>query len=178
MVLAGGRSKRFGRDKRFFRLGNKTLLEIAVERLGEVCDGVYIAADSRGITVRGACTLEDEVRYGGPILGIANALKWLGQYPLLTLPVDMPYVDSELLKDMVELLRIHKGKNIALEFKGNILPFPGIYTRDVLDYIMGGGKPFVRGFWEWAVGRRCLLEVAGRRSLRTFTNLNYPPNLE
>ena len=53
VVLAGGRSSRFGSDKALAELGGKPLLAHAVERLGAWCDDVVVAgretAAARGI---------------------------------------------------------------------------------------------------------------------------------
>jgi len=48
LVLAGGRSLRFGADKALASLGGRTLLEIAVARLGQVCTETAVSAPLGG----------------------------------------------------------------------------------------------------------------------------------
>jgi molybdopterin-guanine dinucleotide biosynthesis protein A len=44
-ILAGGKSRRFGSDKRFFKLNDKTLLEIMCKKLRAVFETKYISTE-------------------------------------------------------------------------------------------------------------------------------------
>jgi len=71
-VLAGGQSSRFGSDKALARLGGRTLLELAVERLSGWCGAVVVI----GRAEAPAPVVADWPRPGmGPLGGIAGALR-------------------------------------------------------------------------------------------------------
>ena len=48
VILAGGKSRRMGRDKLSLPQGNTTVLNAAVERFSAVFDRVYISVRDRG----------------------------------------------------------------------------------------------------------------------------------
>ncbi|HEY3695955.1 molybdenum cofactor guanylyltransferase [Phenylobacterium sp.] len=105
LVLAGGRSRRFGREKAAAELGGLTLLERAHRRLAAVCSQVAVSAPAGAAAERlagslGAPLLPDP--YGaprGPLSGVLAGLDWaLGQREelLITLPCDAPLLPDDL----------------------------------------------------------------------------------
>lgn len=88
VVLAGGRSSRFGSDKAMAVLDGRTLLDRAVERLNDWCNAVVVA----GRNEAPAPTLPDWPRPGlGPLGGIAAALRHAvanGHQTVLSIGVD------------------------------------------------------------------------------------------
>jgi len=171
LVLAGGRSRRFGGDKRFFRINGRTLLEIAVENLRRVCDRVYVASDRSDLPVK-ARVMPDEERYRGPLYGICYALRYASERTFLVLPVDMPYVSIRLLGKLY--MYGISGFNVTIRFGGEVFPFPGVYSRDVLLYLEESANGRVMDFVLWAErrGRMRSLEVEDGDELM---NLNFPP---
>ena len=105
LILAGGRSQRFGAEKAAALLGGLTLLERAHGRLSAVCRQVAVSAPVGGAAAAlaerlGAPLLPDP--YGaprGPLSGILAGLDWaLGEREelLLTLPCDAPLLPDDL----------------------------------------------------------------------------------
>jgi molybdopterin-guanine dinucleotide biosynthesis protein A len=106
LVLAGGRSRRFGSDKRLAVLDGKPLLEIAVGKLRSVCSGrIMIAA---GATVgeveptKGAVVIADCVQSCGPLAGILSGLL-RSQSGVLVLACDLPWVRISTLRSLARL---------------------------------------------------------------------------
>lgn len=72
VVLAGGRSRRFGSDKALALLGGRSLIETAVATLAAWCDEVVVAGREHGP----APTIADWPKPGcGPLGGIAAGLR-------------------------------------------------------------------------------------------------------
>lgn len=71
VVLAGGRSSRFGSDKALAQVNDRTLLSIAVDRLSGWCDHVVIAGRDYGPA---PCIPDWPGPDMGPLGGIAAAL--------------------------------------------------------------------------------------------------------
>ncbi len=101
LVLAGGRSSRFGSDKRHAVLGGKTLLEIAVDKLRAICSGtVMIAAGSRVDEIaapKGVVVIPDAVQGAGPLGGILSGLLRT-RTGILVLACDLPWVRQSTLR--------------------------------------------------------------------------------
>ena len=97
VVLAGGRSRRFGRDKALATIAGVTLLEMALDVLRDQCDQVCVA----GRLVAGVMTTSDWPAPGmGPLGGIAGALRMaveLGHAQVLSTAVDIPDLPGDLL---------------------------------------------------------------------------------
>ncbi len=96
VVLAGGASRRMGRDKARLRLDDSSLVERAVTRLRRVTDKVLIAD-------RGRRVLPDERSVpdgpgGGPAAGLLGAAAVYPDHDLLALACDLPAVTTELLE--------------------------------------------------------------------------------
>ena len=100
VALAGGASRRMGRDKAGLRLGGRTLLESAVIRLAEVCAEVLVADRGRGSMPAGLAEPILAVADGhghGPAAGILGAAAARPERPLLVLACDLPRIPSALL---------------------------------------------------------------------------------
>lgn len=72
VVLAGGRSSRFGSDKALAVLGGKRLLDHAVERLGAWCDDVVVAGRESAVAKGIPDWPQPDM---GPLGGIAAGLR-------------------------------------------------------------------------------------------------------
>ncbi|MFO0991096.1 MAG: molybdenum cofactor guanylyltransferase MobA [Hyphomicrobiales bacterium] len=102
-ILAGGRSRRMGHDKRLAKLANRSLIEHAIARLKPQVDRLLINANddpsiylATGFPVR-ADPVPD---YAGPLAGILAALIWaeeINAKALITVPSDAPFFPADLV---------------------------------------------------------------------------------
>jgi len=94
LVLAGGRSRRMGRDKAQLPIAGSTLLDWQKRRFGTLGLRVYHSGPG-GI-------LDARSDYPGPLAGMAAAVR---AYPdiaaWLVVPVDMPGLDPERLRPLL-----------------------------------------------------------------------------
>ena len=76
VVLAGGKSKRFGEDKSKVILGDKTLLEHTLHKIKSKFNNVVIVSNnsfSKDYTIIKDC-VEGQL---GPLVGVLSAMKWV-----------------------------------------------------------------------------------------------------
>lgn len=102
VVLAGGLSRRMGRDKGELLLGGSTLAERAAAKLAAVCPEVVVADRGRGI-VPGLPSVADEPGAAGPAAGLLGAARARPGRPLLALACDLPAVPVALLAGIAEI---------------------------------------------------------------------------
>lgn len=103
-VVAGGESRRMGRDKALLPWGEATLLDHAVRRLEPCCDGVRILCGPQlRYTDRGFPTDVDAVPGAGALGGILTGLLALQDGLGLFLAIDVPRVPVALLRRLIEL---------------------------------------------------------------------------
>jgi molybdopterin-guanine dinucleotide biosynthesis protein A len=110
VVLAGGRSRRFGGvDKARLPLGGRTLLQRAVQTLtplSRTC--VVVGGHAAGTDVP---TLPDAYPGGGPLGGILTALEAIETSHALILAVDLPFIPGTVLES---LRHAGAGKEVAV----------------------------------------------------------------
>ncbi len=114
LVLAGGRSSRFGREKAGVELDGQLLIARVVDVLARGCDRVAVnarlgsqAADFA--TAQGLDLLSDNpADPEGPLAGIKAGLSWAAggeANALLTTPCDTPFLPQDLVARLVESSR-------------------------------------------------------------------------
>src|SRR2546430_11120770 len=74
VILAGGLSRRMGRDKAALPAGEGTLIEHLARRLAPVVDETIIAGGSAGQTLPGVTAVDDRFPGLGPLAGIHAGL--------------------------------------------------------------------------------------------------------
>jgi molybdenum cofactor guanylyltransferase len=96
-VLAGGRSSRMGTDKALLQLAGKPLIQHAVTKLRRICANVHILGSNPALA--SYAPLVPDIHPGcGPIGGIEAALTHSSYDWNLILPVDVPFLPTELLQ--------------------------------------------------------------------------------
>lgn len=95
-VLAGGKSSRMGSDKALLQLGERALVEIAVEKLRGFCAAVSIVSGREELGTF-APVVKDLRSDAGPGAGIEAGLAACSQEWAMFVPVDVPLVPGEFL---------------------------------------------------------------------------------
>ena len=98
VVLAGGRSQRFGGvDKTRLPLRGRTLLQCAVDALAPVTTACLVIG---GTPVTGATVVPDRYPGAGPLGGLLTALDTIDSSHALILAADLPFISGSLLRDV------------------------------------------------------------------------------
>lgn len=179
VVLAGGASKRMGIPKERLNFCGVSLLQLAVKRLGLVCDRVVISRKLRHGD-EPVEVIEDLPGLRGPLAGIVSALSAFEGEGILSLPVDTPFVPAGIL---FEVLRKREGADVVLpEVRGVIHPTIGFYRRSLLGVLQqeamkGELSPAriverTRGLRRKAIGEKELLRYGDPEKL--LFNVNNP----
>ncbi len=103
-VLAGGQSRRMGRDKAQLPFRGRTLLEHALATARALTPAVWIVG-ARVRFERWAPVVEDQFAEHGPLAGIHAALRASPAELNVVLAVDTPFVTPELLRYLLERAR-------------------------------------------------------------------------
>lgn len=134
-VLAGGRSRRMGRDKAFLPLGRSTLIEETVRPLERFFDEVLIAV-SPGQTAPPLPwkTVEDDVAGEGPLRGILTGLRSARNEACFILACDAPGLSPAVVRKIVDA---SEGVDIAVAVTDGGLrePLLGVYRKSVISEI-------------------------------------------
>jgi molybdopterin-guanine dinucleotide biosynthesis protein A len=126
IVLAGGRSARFGRDKLREPIEGRPLLEHAIEAVRQVADEVIVVAGvddtpSLGADVR----LVHDVRpFEGPLAALAVGLASTDAERCLVVGGDMPSLVPAVLRRLIEALDDGSIDAAVLDADGHHRPLP------------------------------------------------------
>jgi molybdopterin-guanine dinucleotide biosynthesis protein A len=128
IVLAGGRSSRFGSSKLDADLGGATVLERTIDALRPVCDELIVVG--RAGSLPGVRYLPDERPFEGPAAGLATGLAAATGEMALVVGGDMPVLGARLLRLLLEALRSAPGMvAVVLEEAGEPRPLPAAVRR-------------------------------------------------
>jgi molybdopterin-guanine dinucleotide biosynthesis protein A len=142
VVLAGGKSKRFGEDKNQIKLGDKTLLEHVLSKISNKFDETLIVSShnveikkSENITIIPDCF--DDF---GPLAGVLSSMKWVKdnqkQYKwVATFPSDTPFFNISIIEEYKK--RINKNDSSLYFIKSNNKRHNifGLWSIDLLDVL-------------------------------------------
>ncbi|MDQ7842264.1 MAG: molybdenum cofactor guanylyltransferase [Armatimonadota bacterium] len=153
IILAGGRSRRLGRDKRDVIVGGVALLDRAVALCAPLVDGLLIVAREAGPPRRGVPVVADEISDRGPMAGVLTGLRRSRHPRMLVIPVDMPLLTAEFLRF---LIRIAPEAEITVpRWERGIEPLVAVYTRSCLG-------PLADALARGATALHAFIQSAGR----------------
>ena len=101
VVLAGGRSSRFGSNKAMANFDGKSFLEHSIELLTPFCKEVIISGKKELYEHTGLTVWEDIYPNIGPLGGIYTALNYSATSSVLIVSCDMPFITSDILAKMI-----------------------------------------------------------------------------
>lgn len=128
-ILAGGLSRRMGREKAFLELGGRTLLSRAVDLANSIAPNARIVApQEKFLTI--ARTIEDVFPDGGPLAGIHAALSCTTTELNLMLAVDLPFVQADFLVYLAAQASQVSALVTVPEAGKRLQPLCAIYRRD------------------------------------------------
>jgi molybdopterin-guanine dinucleotide biosynthesis protein A len=134
VVLAGGRSSRFGRDKLAEPFRGRPLLHHAVLAAASVATEVLVLIPAvgdapglpRAILGEGATIsiVRDPEPFGGPLVAVLAGLERAREPLALVLGGDMPDLSRDVLVRLVRALDASEADAVALAFRGRRQPLP------------------------------------------------------
>jgi molybdenum cofactor guanylyltransferase len=127
LVLAGGQSRRMGRDKTRIEVAGVPLVRRVADRLGEVCERVLVASgDGSSFIDIGLEEVADPVGFSGPLAGIVAGLEAAETELGAVVGADMPEVSPAV---HVRLAQAWRGEAAVVPLVGErIQPLHGVYA--------------------------------------------------
>ena len=139
VVLAGGKSKRFGEDKSQVKLHGKILIDYILSEIMDQFNEILVVTnnpikfkDSSKIL-----TTKDIEEGLGPLGGILTAMKWIKDQKkdyewISTFPSDTPFFTNKELKIFYENIDIKKSKLFFIKNKETRHNIFGLWSLDLL----------------------------------------------
>ncbi|MDC1126955.1 molybdenum cofactor guanylyltransferase [Candidatus Pelagibacter sp.] len=161
VVLAGGKSQRFGEDKSQVKLGDKILIDYILSEIIDEFNEVLVVSNN-SINFRKSkkiSLIKDFKKDLGPLGGVLTAMKWVKDNNkdyqwISTFPVDTPFFKNQILKDFLKNINQDEDKLFFIKSNNTRHNIFGIWSIDLIHKLE---EDLTRGerkveFWANSVG--------------------------
>ena len=142
VVLAGGKSQRFGKDKSQVKLNGKILIDyILSEIIDEFKETLIVTNQSISFMSSKKITVIEDFKKGlGPLGGVLSAMKWIKdnnkEYSWIsTFPADTPFFTKKELKNFYNDIKIENNKLFFIKDKNTRHNIFGLWSLDLMDQL-------------------------------------------
>ena len=139
VVLAGGKSSRFGEDKNHIKLGNKTLLEHVLYKINNKFPETLIVSNrplkiqiTKKITI-----IEDCFENLGPLAGVLSSMKWIKENKktfkwVATFPSDTPFFETSIIEEYKKRITTNESSLYFVKSNNKRHNIFGLWSIDLL----------------------------------------------
>jgi len=140
-ILAGGQSKRMGKDKLFLEFNNKKLIEHTIDKVKKYLKKVIVITNQdneffskNNLTIVKDC-IEGQL---GPLVGILTAMKWAKENIskcswIATFPCDTPFFPESIIKSFIEESEKKESLILCASSHGRKHNIFGLWSLDLYD---------------------------------------------
>ena len=142
VVLAGGKSQRFGQNKTQVKLKNQLLIDYILKEIVDEFKEILIIANEpiKFMKSKNISIIKDYKSGLGPLGGVLTAMKWIKENDknykwISTFPSDTPFFTKKELKYFYENVRTNDGKLFFIkneETRHNIF---GLWSLDLMEQL-------------------------------------------
>ena len=157
VVLAGGKSQRFGRDKSQVKLHNKLLIDYMLNVVvSEFNETLIVANDPIKFMQSNKISITEDFKKGlGPLGGILTAMKWIKEKNkkyrwISTFPTDTPFFTRKELMFFYESINIKESKLFFIKNQNTRHNIFGLWSLDLMDQLEKDIQKGVRKVENWA----------------------------
>lgn len=180
LVLAGGESRRMGRDKATLTVPGETttLVEHVVGVVGQRCEPVFVlAAPGQPLPTLSVPVIRDELRGLGPLPATGRGLRAAaeaGSRYAFVCAVDMPFLTVELIDDLARSAA-ETNAEVVLPWDGRSHYLAAVYRTDLaarVDALVGAGERKMSALIEASDAQQVVMSES-----RALTNVNSAADL-
>lgn len=181
VLLAGGKSRRMGRDKLSLPQSGTTVLKAAVDRFSQKFDVCISVNDKNRYPDIAAPKIEDIYQGCGPLGGLHAALAAFEGDGVFLAASDLPFSSPETALYMIELCADY-DICITQDSEGRFEPLFGYYKKCVLktaeELLKSGVYKMTELFKRHSVRILSPEELGNKWSAKSFENMNYPEDFD
>ena len=185
VVLAGGKSQRFGKDKSQAQLQGKILIDyILSEIIDEFNEILIITNNSISFMSSDKIFLAKDFKNGlGPLGGVLTAMKWIKENNkkydwISTFPTDTPFFKKKELKNFYDKIKINDSKLFFIKSKKTRHNIFGLWSMDLMDQLESDLIKGERKVELWANSVGVNIINIEYKKIDPFFNINTKEDLE
>tara|TARA_A100001035_G_scaffold153530_1_gene120924 strand:+ start:19 stop:636 length:618 start_codon:yes stop_codon:yes gene_type:complete len=186
VVLAGGKSQRFGSDKSQVKLGNKMLIDYILTEIIDLYREILIVTNEPiKFLNSNKIFLTSDIKKGlGPLGGVLSAMKWVKDNQknykwISTFPIDTPFFKKEHLNKFYKEISFDKSNLFFMKSKNtrhNIFGLWSLELYEKLEFALNKGDRKVE-LWANKMGVKTIdFEIENNKD--PFFNINTEKELK
>jgi len=186
-ILAGGQSKRMGKDKLFLEFNNKKLIEHTIDKVQKYLKKVIIITnqDNEFFFKNNLTTVKDCIEGQlGPLIGILTAMKWAKENLsrcswIATFPCDTPFFPESIIESFIEESEKKESLILCASSHGRKHNIFGLWSLDLYDKLKDDLKnKKVRKVQDWTEKNKIKNLEFTFKDYDPFFNINTEEDLE
>ena len=158
IILAGGKSSRFGEDKSIAKLGDKTLLDHTINKIENEFNEILVISNNKELNFKNKkIHIVEDCKEGqlGPLVGILTAMKWVIKNKknykwIASFPCDTPFFDIKLISELKIKVKETSKKLIFLNSNKKRHNIFGLWSVDLIETLEEDIKNGLRKVEIWA----------------------------
>lgn len=135
IILAGGKSSRFGSNKALAVLHGKTLISYSLEALHPLCEQMVVSASDPDFARLGFPVIPDNFAQAGPLSGLEACMKAFPSEKYLVTGCDTPLAGTLIFQQLLEALGDHDAAVMSTT-DGRAEPLIACYSNRVYPWIL------------------------------------------
>ncbi|MEZ4214429.1 MAG: molybdenum cofactor guanylyltransferase [Nitrospira sp.] len=184
LLIAGGKSRRMGQDKRFLRVGGLSVFDrtrtLLMSTFSETI--VVLAEPIPSLDVHGCQVAYDTIPDAGSLGGLYTGLTVASQPKVFAVACDMPFLDAKVIRFMASF--DETADVVVAELGGRFQPMHAVYSKRCAQFLKTMAERQDLKIQNLFQKEELRVDVVGAEQfsslgmgLRSFSNINTPEDL-
>ena len=185
VILAGGKSRRFGADKAVAKLGDKSLINYTINKLEPKFAEILVITNNPMQVSKNNIFFIKDIMSGqlGPLVGILSAMEWVKNNDknyewIISFPCDTPFFEEKIIDKVINSQKSSDKKLLFLKSGNKRHNIFGLWSIELMEQLRNDINQGARKVEDWAnkIGTE-IIEI-NSESDKSFLNINTKLDLE
>ena len=185
VILAGGKSRRFGADKAVAKLGDKSLIDYTINKLEpKFAEILVITNNPMQVSKNNIFFIKDTMSGQlGPLVGILSAMEWVKNNDknyewIISFPCDTPFFEEEIIDKVINSQKSSDKKLLFLKSGNKRHNIFGLWSIELMEQLRNDINQGARKVEDWANKIGTEIVEINSESDKSFLNINTKLDLE
>ena len=186
VILAGGKSSRFGSNKSLSELANNKLIDHVINKIDKYFSEILVISNDSNLKIKNhkIKIIKDYIKgYLGPLAGVLSAMKYANSHVnkykwIITFPCDTPFFDKLIIRKMIERTISAEEKIYFIKDKKQRHNIFGLWSTSLQDILEEDLNNNFRKVDLWADKIGCNFIEKDIQNENEFLNINTKEDLE
>ena len=179
VILAGGKSRRFGADKAVAKLGDKSLIDYTINKLEpKFAEILVITNNPKQVSKNNIFFIKDTMSGQlGPLVGILSAMEWVKNNDknyewIISFPCDTPFFEEKIIDKVINSQKSSDKKLLFLKSGNKRHNIFGLWSIELMEQLRNDINQGARKVEDWANKIGTEIVEINSESDKSFLNIN------